>query len=76
MAPTTRGRHLTLSLEKRNTKWKVSLITDSTDENVPSSISFIGKATQMLITRGSQQDKYTLQLSWLSIIGRTRSKIL
>ena len=46
------------------------------DENVPSSISFTGKATQTLITHGSQQDKYTLQLSWLSIIGRTRSKIL
>ena len=74
-APTTRGHHPTLSLEKRNMKWKASLITGSTDEHVPSSILFTGRATQMLITRGSQQDKYKLQLSWLSIIGRTHSKI-
>ena len=75
MAPTTRGHHLTLSLEKRSTKWKTSLITDSTDEHAPFSTSFTGRATQMPITRGSQQNRYTLQLSWLSIIGEIRSKI-
>jgi len=62
-ALTSPDHHLTLSEEKKNMKWNISLATDVTDDPERSSISSNGEDTPKAITPGNPMIKSTRRSS-------------
>jgi hypothetical protein len=53
--PTSRDHHLTLSTEKRNTKWRPSEVIATSGRTKSCNISLNGKDIRRPITPGSQK---------------------